>query len=224
MSTVLDHFQHIRFDKKHAWHRSMILLYCTIIEYADSIYVLVTQQNSVSLPIVTRSILEAFVDLMNLCDDPSYGNHLQADDIKEWLRVAKEAQTTSNPYLKEMVDADGFDVQVIQWEDEFKALGHEGFRPLNQITKFEKAGLANEYRSVYNFLCVHTHNNLRALHERHIEISDDKRDFNIVIFHDFDPKLIEQYIPLVCRCIIECSIKVHATIGTGYEDAFKTDQ
>jgi hypothetical protein len=218
---ILDQFEHIKFDKSHPWHLDMVYLYCSIIEYADSLYKLLQQERIVAAPLLLRSMIEAFIDLKNLCNDQTYGYHLQSGNIKEWLKVTKEARTLENPYLDGLASADGFEVQISKWEEELQEYSAKGYPALNQFQKFEKADMVNEYRSLYNFLCSYSHNNIRALRDRHIEISEDKTDFKVVMFPDFDAEKADNYIQTATICLNESSRLIHAALKTGKDNEFK---
>ena len=99
MIKVLEHFQYIKFDRSHAWHRTLVCMYCSIVEYSDTLLVLRKEEKFVSIPLVVRALLEGFVDLKNLCGSPEYGNNIQANYLDEWLRITKEAGKLENPYL-----------------------------------------------------------------------------------------------------------------------------
>ena len=53
---------------------------------------------------ILRTMLEAQVDLENLCRDQGYADNVQANYLHEWLRVLKEAGKESNPYLQGLSD------------------------------------------------------------------------------------------------------------------------
>jgi hypothetical protein len=218
---ILDQFEHIRFDKTHAWHRDMVCLYCSIIEHGDSLYKLFEQERITAAPLLLRSMLEAFIDLKNLSNDQSYGYYLQSSNLKEWLKVTKAAGTLQNPYLDGLASAEGFDEQVSNWEKELEDYRKEGYSPLNQFQKFEKAGMVNEYRSLYNFLCSYSHNNIRALTDRHLELTDDKTDFKVVMFQEFDAEKSEHYLQTATTCLNQSSKLIHKALKTGKHNEFE---
>lgn len=220
ISKVLDHFEHIKFDKTHLWHLNIVCLYCSIVEYSDSMHTLFKEEKVVSMPLILRSMLEAFVDLKNLCNERTYGYHMQASNLKEWLKVTREAGTLENPYLEGLASAKGFDEQTAEWEAELKDLRDKKYAPLRQDEKFAKAEMTNEYKSLYNFLCSYSHNNFRALTDRHMEISSDNSDFKVNLFPEFDPEKADNYISTAKICLIESSKLVHASLETGREGAF----
>lgn len=220
ITNVLDHFQYISFDKSHAWHRDMVCLYCSIVEYSETLYFLGKGKKGVVIPLVIRSLLEAFVDLKNLCANRKYGYYLQASDIAEWLRVTKEAGKLENPYLDGMTSATGFEEQVSLWEKELDGLQNKGYSKLSHFEKFKMAGMENEYRSVYNFLCSYSHNSIRALSDRHIEFNEDKSDFKMIMFSEVKTDEVDLYLSVGKQCLVESSKLVHTALETGYDSVF----
>ena len=76
------------------------------------------------------------------------------------------------------------------------------------------------HRSLYNFLCTGTHNNIRALIDRHIEV--DQNDFAVVYFKQ---KAIEEFLPYVdslCALLINTSIIIHEFLRTDAQADFET--
>lgn len=215
MSKVLDYFEYIKFDKKQPWHRDIVSLYCSLVEYSDNLFALFEKQKVVAMPLILRSMLEAYVDLKNLCAEKTYGYNLQASNIKEWLKLTREAGKLQNPYLEGLATANEFEEQVEEWQTELRDLKEKGFVPLRQDQKFQIAGMENEYRSLYNYLCSYSHNNIRALIDRHLEINEDKTDFKIVMFPEFSAGKADHYISTAIICLNESSKIVHTALETG---------
>ena len=221
MVKVLDHFDYIKFDKNHPWHLVLVSLYCSVVEYSDTLINLEKEQKNIAIPLVARGILEAYVDLKNLSEDQSYGNNMEASYLDEWLKVTKAASKSNNPFLNELSEAKEFETQVINWEAERKELNEKGFVKLNQFEKFQKAGMENEYRSVYNFLCSHSHNNKRALFDRFCVISEDKSDFTLSMFKESEENENDHYLELGREYLTFSSELIHRALDTGYENEFK---
>ncbi len=79
---AITYSSHLRFDQRHPWHRNLIALYCCLIEYSDSLIFLIENQKNIAIPLVFRSLLEAFVEFKNLAEDRNYGNYMEAITIK----------------------------------------------------------------------------------------------------------------------------------------------
>jgi hypothetical protein len=177
----IDLIPHLKFDASHAWHRSMVCLYLAMVEYADVLVVMEKNEKAAGIASIVRSLLEAYVDLYNLSQDANYGYGLEFSYRKEWLRVAAEAERGTNRYLNGMSSAAGFLEQIKQWQADVAASEGKGHRALNKEQKFALAGMEEEYRSIYNFLCSESHNNIRALSRKHIEIVGDPPKVQVVV-------------------------------------------
>ena len=203
-----------RFDKKHLWHLDLVSLYGTMIELLGSICVLTRESIGIGIPILLRSAVEANLDFVNLANDKKYGNHLRAAEIKEWIKILHEAKDGHNPFLAGIAGATNIDETLRQWESEFTKLKQDGYRPLNQFDKFDKATLNPVYRSVYNFLCCHSHNNLRALMSRHMNISPDRTDFNVEYYAPLDMDQLIPYLDSLSGIIISSTEMIHRILNT----------
>ena len=220
MVKVLDHIQYLKFDRTHPWHRHLICLYCSIVEYSDTLISLDKEVKNVAIPLVARALLEAYVDLVNLSENKEYGYNLEAGFIHEWLRVTNEAGKLENPYLEGLAVSESFDEQVAQWNANLEELKKKGYGKLNRFEKFRRAGMENEYRSIYNFLCSYSHNNIRALNDRYIEVSDDETDFKVTMFKEREDDENEQYLSLGLQYLHTSSQIIHRKLETGYEGVF----
>ncbi len=172
----------LRPDKTHRWHLILTSLYGSILELSHAIQVAITCEAPISVPILLRSQLEAFVDFVNLVEERKYGYHMDAAHLYQWQEVLREAKTTTNPYLKEISEYENLDSALADCESRLAELEKDGFSQLKVKARFSRSGLAQEYRSFYNFLCCHSHNNIRALMERHVGLIADGTDIEIRFF------------------------------------------
>ena len=101
---LLEYSTKIIFNKKHSLHFSIIALYSSLIELAGCIVILVDNNGKIGVPVVFRTLLEAYVDLYNLIEDPNYGYYMEASHNKRWLKVLEEAEQASNPYLTSITE------------------------------------------------------------------------------------------------------------------------
>ena len=221
LGKALDHLQALKFDRKHAWHVVLVALYCSIVEYSDTLLRLTKEGKSIGLPLIARGMLEAFVDLKNLSENKTYGNDLEMSYLSEWLRVAKESDSSENPFLRDVRESENLSRQIEEWESQVIELKIKGANKLSQYQKFELAGMSHEYRSIYNFLCAHSHNNKRALIERFVVINDDNSDFNLEIFREIDEDENQEYLIIGQEYLLQGSKIIHRVLGTGLENEFK---
>lgn len=217
---ALEYTKYLKFDKTHNWHRNLIALYGVIIEYSDSLVHLVAKDKTITIPIIFRSLLEAYVDFKNLAEDPSYVNHMEASYSSEWIRVLKNAEGGKNPYLAAIGDDEKLMAQVQHHEENLARLKEDGYPPLSQISKFEKAGMVQEYRSIYNFFCSHSHNNIRSLVDRFIIINEQEDDFEMTLFREHTAGEFDHYLSTGMHWLRNGSHNIHAILETGYESEF----
>jgi len=217
---ALDLAKHLRFDKTHPWHRGLVALYGALIEYSDSLIHLVEHKKSGAIPVIFRSLMEAYVDFKNLAEDRRYGNYMEASYSKEWLRVLENASGSDNPYLAAIGGDPNLGRQVEAERGKLADLRTNGFQPLSQYAKFEKAGMGEEYRSIYNFLCAHSHNNIRSLIDRFIEIDEEGQDIQVVFFREHTHGEFDNYLHTGMHYLRNGSHNIHAVLETGHEREF----
>lgn len=205
--------EHIVFDKKHPRHLHLIGLYGTLIELTGSLVILIEKKCKAGVPPLFRSILDAYVELKNLHEKAEYGYYMEASYHEQWVKVLREAKLKPNPYLKDISQMDSLDEQIQEHEQNIARLKCNGYAPLSIFQRFEKAGMEDEYRSLYNFLSNDTHSNIRALVNRHIEMQD--QDFAVVYYKDEPLENFLTYIDSVAGLLTDASLKIHTFFETG---------
>lgn len=197
----------ITFDKEHPLHRNVIALYGSMIELTGSIILLVDRRLITGVPVLLRSILEAYVDLHNLAASPAYGYALELSYIKEWLKILLEAKAGKNEYLSEISSAPSLDASIGDWQKKKQQLEAKGHRHLRIEQKFQRAGMEKEYRSIYNTLCADAHNNLRSLIDRHVELGQGS--FEIVFYKAYTADDSAIYLGMNAELLVRASQRTH---------------
>lgn len=205
--------EHIAFDKKHARHLYLVALYGSLIELTGSLITLIEKKHRIGVPPVFRSLLEAYVELNNLHENSKYGHHMQASYDEQWLKVLREAKNKPNPYLADISKIANLDAEIKRYEQELTNLMNKGYRSLNVFERFERAGMEDEYRSLYNFLSSDAHSNIRALVGRHLEIDVD--DFTVVYYKDEPLEGFLTYLDTTAATVMDASRKIHDFFQTG---------
>ena len=206
--------QPISFDKKHLRHLYLVCLYGTLIELVGSLIVLIESKRKRGVPVIFRSLLEAYIDLINLHEKAEYGYNMDASNHEQWIKVLKEAKyKPSNQYLKDISKINNLDEQIQEYEKELANLKKRGYSSLNIFQRFERAGMEDEYRSLYNSLSNDAHSNIRALIDHHLEIHEN--DFNVVYYKDEPLKEFLVYIDSAVGPLINASLKIHSYFKTG---------
>lgn len=202
----------LKFDKSHPWHRNSIALYGSILELTGSSILLVENRLLSGVPVLMRTILEAYVDLTNLINDKSYGYVLELSYLKEWLKLLNEAQKGNNQYLASISEASDLNQNIAKWQAEISTLESSGHQTLKKYEKFKLADMEDEYRSTYNTLCGDSHNNIKALINRHMEI--DQEDFNMVIYKDYSPEDSAIYVGTGAEILVRATEKIHSFLSS----------
>ena len=202
----------LKFDKTHQWHMALVTLYGSVLEMSHAILVLVNGDAGIGVPIILRSLLEAFLDLNNLVETKSYGYHLDAGHWKEWIKILQEAKLGQNPYLEEISKSPDLDQMLAEFTSKLNELTKKGIKPLKQFEKFERCSLTAEYLSIYNYLCCDSHNNLRSLFDRHTEITEDRMDFQVQFFKEFDFEENLQHIESCLGILVQSTVIIHKAL------------
>lgn len=220
ITDAITYAEYLKFDKKHPWHRNLIALYCSLIEYSDSLIHFVENEKSISIPLVFRGLLEAFVDFKNLSEDKTYGYHMEASYSEEWLKVIREASQTENAFLAAIGEDPTLGAQIKEHENKLSELKEKGYSGLKQFQKFNKAGMVDEYRSIYNFVCSHSHNNIRSLIDRFFIINEEENDYEMALFRETSPREFEHYLVTGKHFLRNGSHNIHAVLESGYAEKF----
>lgn len=97
-------------------------------------------------------------------------------------------------------------------ESELTDLKSKGYTPLSVKDRFDRAGMLNEYYSLYNMLSTDTHGNIRALIRRHIEIKG--ADFEVVFYKNEPVEEFLSYIDSTCGMLVHAALGIHELLGT----------
>ncbi len=210
---VLSLASELKFDSSHALHQHVISLYGSIIELSSSIKVLYKSGHYSAIPVALRTILEAFVDLRNLCQDPKFGHSLTMNSNKESLKFLKAAKDDKNVYAKMIAIDPDIDQHIDNFKKENKSLKDKGNKGLNIREKFEKIGMTDDYLTIYNRLCAATHNDIRALRARHLVISENS--FSLEIFKKEDTETMYESLGITSELLLRATYEIHGLLDSG---------
>lgn len=212
IEAVLHLASELKFDSTHALHQHVISLYGSIVELSSSIKELYVAGHYSAIPVVLRTILEAFVDLRNLCKNPKYGYSLTINSSKESIKFLKAAKDDKNVYAEMIARDPNIDKEISDYEKQVESLKHKGSKGLNIREKFDEAGMLDEYLTIYNMLCASTHNDIRALRARHIVI--EKGSFSLEIFKHEDSESLYEFLGITSELLLRATYEVHALLGS----------
>lgn len=171
----------LKFDRRDRVDLWFVLLYASILELANSVCRLVSIGEPAGSRSLVRMVMEAHVDLVNLSNDDEYANFLDVTSLLEWQKTFEQAQE-GDPYFKALCDMPSFQEEVGLEAERLAALRKNGYRKLQTKERFELADMGDDYQGLYHWLCSDTHNSLRGLSMRHIEIVNGD-DFRIQILN-----------------------------------------
>jgi len=206
----------IPFDAKNPVHFTFVCLYGSIIDIAHGLAVCVKNDCYSAVPILLRSALEAYVNLLLIHSDPDYVASMHHHFHKEWSKRLVAAEN-NNPYLKEILESSEYDIHKKEIEARISQEKLNNIKSMTIKDKFEKCGLMELYRSVYSFLSDHAHSNIGALINRHMRYVDG----NICVEFLSSPS-IEQYdvyVSTISEILIQSGIVIHRRFATSAEGA-----
>lgn len=210
---VLSLASKLEFDSTQVLHQHVISLYGSIIELSSSIKVLYQSDHFTAIPVLLRTILEAFVDLCNLCQDPKYGYSLIMNSQHESLRFLKAAQNDQNVYANMIAQDPNIDEQIASFEAKIDVLKKNGNKRLKVRERFEKADMGDEYQTIYNMLCTASHNDIRALRTRHLVISGES--FSLEIFKEEDTQNMYESLGIASELLWRATNDIHGLLNSG---------
>ncbi len=184
LRATIDLLPRVAFNKSDERQRTLMALYSTIIEQVDSAVALRRDDRWTGVNHILRSSMEAYTDLINLASDGDYMKQLNAKYHSEWIKLISEGVKGENIYLaffKDNMEA----TEQLAYHRGALAEIEKDTKVISVFERFQKAELEREYRSMYNSLCNDTHNNIRALIDRHFRV-DQYGVQELVIFEDID--------------------------------------
>lgn len=220
---ALNDAEHFRFDKGRPNQVTTICLYGSIVEMAHSCIAFLEKKEMTPLPIILRALLEAYADFRACIDDQNYYKNMYASFLEEKLRFLKAFER--NPTNQYLQDAHGqIDIQTEKenLQEEIQAFTLENRPPLKTWQRFQNGKLEDEYHSMYWLLCLHSHNNLSALEDRHIEKSGD--DFSVVLFKEENPDDLQRYLDTIISIVIESTVAIHNFLHTEKASRYEEHQ
>ncbi|MEO9944046.1 DUF5677 domain-containing protein [Paraglaciecola sp.] len=196
-----------------------MLLYCSLIEYSDSLLLIFKSKRNISGPIIFRAYLECYVDFINLANDRKYGYFMQASFHKDWIKILEEQSKGANPYLSAIPTTTLDSKHMLENSRiELKSLKEKGYSPLSIFKKFHRANVVDEYKSIYATLCAFSHNNISALRNRFFFLQPEKETFDIALFKETDD--VTPFIETGYELLRESSFTIHTILNSGHASAF----
>jgi hypothetical protein len=174
VSRVETSIPQMRFGADDPTDRYAVALLLAITDYARGVITAGAARTFAGIPGATRSTLDAYVDIANLCDHPDYWKHLEAADASSWSKVLQTASRGGNPFLKSVRESEYLEPGRSYYAQKLKQLASSGVKKLDINQRFEQAGLKNEYESAYTLISAESHNNVSSLISRYYDLASDR--------------------------------------------------
>lgn len=207
----------LKFDKENPQQLYSVCTYASILEIATGMNVLIEHRQIISVPILLRTLLDAYASFRCCIVDPNHFKAMYASFNKEKRRLLSSIVTNpENPYLKKIAETMDLKAEIATLDKELEGLSTQGYPPPRPWEEFEKAGLRAEYQALYWQLCMHTHNNVSALEDRHLEKEDGS--YEVTLFKEEDPADLIRYVDSTCGLVLDASTRLHSLLETGVDD------
>jgi hypothetical protein len=174
----------LRFHNKSRQHILAVALHGTVLELAASIITVLKRRFGTGGWVLLRSLLEAYVDLVNITAEPAYDEFMHAaflDQQRRTLSTAHE-QGSAHAFLGTLGNDSDAVAHLVWVKSELRRLKDKGVCPLKVRERFKRAGKLEWYEGPYSILAQQSHNNLSAIQERHVEVT--RAGFNVHYFRD----------------------------------------
>jgi uncharacterized protein DUF5677 len=195
-------------------------LYATILQYVRECASQLGRP-SISVPVVIRSLLEAYADFCALLKDPKYLQLINATLLSERERLLKAIITNpANPYAADIgrkIDAAG-DLRTVKTQ--LENLKQKGYHPPQNKERFTRSNLGDLYQVAYWSRCLDSHNALTTLEARHVVAQGNDR-FELVLVKPSTPARISESADFLMGILVDASAKLHAFLGTGRSAAYE---
>lgn len=119
------------------------------------------------IPVLVRSVLEAYVDLRCLSLDPKYLESIELKMATEYFELYKSIAESKEPDCIEMAKHNHGTIAQIKADIQYLE-SNRGAKRYGAKRRFELAKLEHVFPVIWNELSVATHNNPRELLERHV--------------------------------------------------------
>lgn len=209
----------IKFDKRENVDNTLMALYGTIIEQSGSVVFLIKNDYYGGMEAILRSVLEAYIDVINLDRNDKYLDQLLLELYASKKKVGEQA-AKGNRWLTGMNTKEVADKHA-EWVEKYDALFATAKPHLNKFDRFDLAGEAETYRTVYMTLCDEAHNNAIALTGRHYRETPDG-DFELVIFAEPEKEHADMVYDIFARILNHTNHIMHGRYGSPALEDIKT--
>jgi hypothetical protein len=205
----------VRFNKEDRVQLFVICTYSSILELTFGCMALIEKKVTTALPLLIRTVVEAYVDLRAIRNDPKYLRNVMSGYLKERLRLIDVDNLREHPFLAGLTEEGDLAGRKGQLEEELKGHRDAGYPPLPMHAKFDRAGMKPVYQSLYWYLCLDSHNDLSTLEERHLEGDE------VVLFKGETNFAYTQELDALLTTLIDSSVLVHEVFKSVCADTYR---
>ncbi len=214
----LELLRDVKFDKRPEQDGYLVCCYASMIELFGGVLVLIKEGNKTAVSPVFRTLLETYVNFKNVLADTAYVSHAFARHHADWVEVL-ESHERPNRFLEGIHTHQDRDKALALHKQRLDHLREQGIRPLSVRQRFERAGMNEEYLSIYHFESDKIHSSWQALISRHFETAVD--DFGLTIYK---ARSLEDYIVYLdssAVVLLDATKEVHKRFGTNDKAAIE---
>ena len=200
----------------------------TLLRHTKTAKCLVSCDNYIGLPFVSRPMIECYSDLVNLCYIDGYRTRLMEiayrDKLKSYKNIINRSSLFDNYIIKEIKRYKKIVEGIIRRRYKMhrkKKDERARVQELKKIAnKFSDEYLKKLYLFTYADLCSDTHNNLNAVEKRHLKIEENGE--RLIIFEkEIDVEEKEKLIEPVLFSSVEGLIEAFDFLGVTDEELDK---
>lgn len=151
----------------------MVSAYASLIEFSGSVEFLASNTHWTAVPPLVRTMLETYVDLLNLHSDPTYMEFTVARDRAETVALTRGLRDPQGPLARRLAAQPEMQALLATLDAGMNDTG-PGMKPLSVRERFKMAGLMDAYELIYRPLSSSVHSNRSALRGRHAERRGDQ--------------------------------------------------
>ena len=183
-------------------------IFFNILDITDSISILVKEGKDNSIPILFRTIIENYADLINLCNDNAYYFLLKEIDlVKKHKTFQKWNEPNDNPFFpdKDCISED-YRKMIREEKKELKELRIKNLESFGKDRldikfKFKLSNTFKLYESIYQYNNSDVHNSLSVLSERFIHIN--KNEVSLTFKKSFKESIKVPHLQTLSGIVIE---------------------
>lgn len=168
----------LHYDENEIQSLYALCVYSIIIELSGDCCQGLSERKDLSSHVLTRALLEAVVDLINIIKNPEYVNSRFQRALKE--RRKKVDYLKKNP---DLVIESGHDVEYLQSIiKKIDELLDSDSKPQSVKDRFKNADMEDYYDTAYSLLCDYSHLDASTLINRQINLKNQPLDNQGILF------------------------------------------